>query len=62
MKRLTVLAVVLTLLPVVALSQIHMTTSDEITLSGSCHDSSGFYSTPDSLRVVVYHDGVATPS
>ncbi|RKX22971.1 MAG: hypothetical protein DRP45_10985, partial [Candidatus Zixiibacteriota bacterium] len=58
MKRLTVMAVILTLLPAVASSQIHMTTFDEITVSGRCLDSSGFCITPDSVRVVVYRDGV----
>ena len=39
-------------------AQIHITTTDEITISGRTLDSSGFYTTPDSLRLVVYRDGV----
>ncbi len=37
--------------------QLHLTTADEISLSGRCLDSSGFYISPDSVRLVVYHDG-----
>lgn len=37
--------------------QIHLTTSDEITISGRTLDSGGFYITPESVRVVTYLDG-----
>jgi hypothetical protein len=39
-------------------AQIFLTTADEITLSGRCLDSSGFHCTPDSVRIVVYLDGI----
>jgi len=44
-------------LPTISSAQIYLTTSDEITISGRCLDSSGFHITPDSVRIIVYRDG-----
>jgi len=57
-KKIIFLILLLSLMPFnVGWSQIHLTTADEITISGRTLDSSGFYATPDSVRIVVYRDG-----
>jgi len=39
-------------------AQIYLTASDGITISGRTLDSSGFYITPDSVRIIIYRDGI----
>jgi hypothetical protein len=56
MKRLVILFMVM--LTSAAWGQTYIVTTDEITISGRTLDSSGFYVTPDSVRIVVYRDGV----
>lgn len=56
MKKLGFLFLLL-MLGAVASGQIFLTTSDEITMSGHTLDSSGFYVTADSMRIVTYLDG-----
>jgi len=58
MKQIICMIFLVTLMsPLLAVSQIYLTTSDEITISGRTLDSAGFYATPDSVRIVVYRDG-----
>jgi hypothetical protein len=56
-KIVTLLLMIFVLLPLSGFCQMYLTTTDQITISGRTLDSSGFYTTPDSVRIVVYHDG-----
>ena len=44
-------------LPIGLRASTNLVPVDEITISGRTLDSSGFYITPDSVRIVLYLDG-----
>jgi hypothetical protein len=58
MTRTLIVMIFLLLFAGAGRGQIYLSTTDEITISGRCLDSAGFYCTPDSVRIVVYHDGI----
>jgi hypothetical protein len=59
MKKTIMAMLLFILIPTLgAWGQLYLTTTDEVTVSGRCLDSAGFYITPDSVRIVVYRDGI----